>query len=63
MAKEIAQQLNADPEIIFEGQEKKHFWDVLGGKEPYFDEKVFKQSELFQIDFSCFVLSAHHTNT
>jgi len=27
MAKEIAQQLNADPEIIFEGQEKKHFWE------------------------------------
>ena len=55
MAKEIAQQLNADPEIIFEGQEKKHFWDALGGKAPYFDEKVLKQNEnvlpprLFQI--------------
>ena len=55
MAKEIALQLNADPEIIFEGQEKKHFWDALGGKQAYFDEKVLKQSEnvlpprLFQI--------------
>ena len=55
LAKEIAQQLNADPEIIFEGQEKKHFWDALGGREPYFDEKVLKQNEnifpprLFQI--------------
>ena len=55
MAKEIALQLNADPEIIFEGQEKKHFWDAIGGKQAYFDEKVLKQSEnvlpprLFQI--------------
>ena len=55
MAKEIAVQVNADPEIIFEGQEKKHFWDAIGGKQPYFDEKVLKQSEnvlpprLFQI--------------
>ena len=42
MAKEIALLINADPEIMFEGQEKKHFWDELGGKKPYFDEKLSK---------------------
>ena len=58
MAKEIAIQHNADPEIIFEGQEKKHFWAELGGKQPYFDEKISRQSEevlpprLFQITWA-----------
>ena len=58
MAKEIAIQHNADPEIMFEGQEKKHFWAELGGKKPYFNEVLSKQSEnqqpprLFQITWS-----------
>ena len=58
MAKEIALLINADPEIMFEGQEKKHFWDELGGKKPYFDEKVSKGNEevlpprLFQITWA-----------
>ena len=58
MAKEIAIQHNADPEIIFEGQEKKHFWAELGGKQPYFDEKISRQNEevlpprLFQITWA-----------
>ena len=43
---------------MFEGQEKKHFWEELGGKQDYFNEKVSKQSEddlpprLFQITWS-----------
>jgi len=58
MAKEIALLINADPEIMFEGQEKKHFWDELGGKQPYFDEKLSKGNEavlpprLFQITWA-----------
>ena len=58
MAKQIATQINADPEIIFEGQEKKHFWEELGGRQPYFDEKISKQNEdvlpprLFQITWA-----------
>jgi len=58
MAKEIASQINADPEIMFEGQEKKHFWEELGGKQPYFDEKISKSNEevlpprLFQITWT-----------
>ena len=58
MAKQIATQINADPEIIFEGQEKKHFWDELGDKQPYFDEKISKANEnvlpprLFQITWA-----------
>ena len=58
MAKEIAIQYNADPEMMFEGQEKKHFWAELGGKKPYFNELLSKQSEnvqpprLFQITWA-----------
>ena len=58
MAKEIAIQHNADPEIMSEGQEKKHFWAELGGKKPYFNEVLSKQNEnvlpprLFQITWS-----------
>jgi len=55
VAKMIACQRNPDPEFVFEGQEKKDFWAVLGGKKQYFDQKVAKQDEhvpeprLFQI--------------
>jgi len=45
MAKSIALGKSPDPEFMFEGQEKKHFWVTLGGKQPYFDEKVLKQDE------------------
>lgn len=45
MAKTIALGKSGDPEFVFEGQEKKHFWEALGGKQPYFDEKVLKQDE------------------
>jgi len=45
MAKTIALGKSGDPEFMFEGQEKKHFWKTLGGKQPYFDEKVLKQDE------------------
>jgi len=45
MAKTIALGRSGDPEFMFEGQEKKHFWEALGGKQPYFDEKVLKQDE------------------
>ena len=55
IAKSIALQRNPDPEIIFEGQERAEFWQALGGKQEYFDQKVFKQGEevgaprLFQV--------------
>jgi len=55
VAKMIATQRNPDPEFVFEGQEKKDFWALLGGKKPYFDQKVAKTDEhapeprLFQI--------------
>ena len=45
MAKLIAASKSDDPNVIFEGQEKSNFWDALGGKEAYFDEKVVRQSE------------------
>jgi len=45
MAKTIALGKSGDPEFMFEGQEKKHFWETLGGKQPYFDEKVLKEDE------------------
>merc|ERR1719244_349516 len=45
MAKTIALSKSPDPEFMFEGQEKKNFWEALGGKQPYFDEKVLKQDE------------------
>jgi len=55
VAKMIASQRNPDPEFVFEGQEKKDFWTLIGGKKPYFDQKVAKQDEnvpeprLFQV--------------
>ena len=30
-----------DTSVVFEGQEKDQFWNLLGGKGPYKDERVF----------------------
>ena len=30
-----------DTNVVFEGQEKEQFWNLLGGKGPYNDERVF----------------------
>jgi len=45
MAKSIALDKSPEPEIVFEGQEKKQFWEELGGRQPYFDQKMLKQDE------------------
>ena len=34
-----------DTNVVFEGQEKDQFWNLLGGKGPYNDERVFGKSE------------------
>ena len=34
-----------DTNVVFEGQEKEQFWNILGGKGPYHDERVFGKSE------------------
>jgi len=46
MAKELALSKHPDPLIVFEGQEKKSFWDMLGGKEDYFSEKITRPDEV-----------------
>ena len=45
MAKILALSKTDDPNIIFESQEKSDFWQALGGRETYFDEKISKQSD------------------
>ncbi|TRY61821.1 hypothetical protein TCAL_04385 [Tigriopus californicus] len=42
VAKIIAGNVNADPDLIYEGQERDTFWNLLGGKGPYLDERVLK---------------------
>jgi hypothetical protein len=55
MAKIIALSKTGDPEVIFEGQEPASFWKSLGGREPYFDQKVARseadprEPRLFQV--------------
>lgn len=55
MAKIIALAKTPDPEVIFEGQEPASFWAALGGRAPYFDQKVArseadpKEPRLFQV--------------
>jgi len=45
VAKSIASSKSPEHTFVFEGQEKKDFWTLLGGKKPYFDQKVLKQGE------------------
>lgn len=42
MAKVLAKTSDRDPEIVYEGQEKAVFWEQIGGKGPYMDERVLK---------------------
>lgn len=55
MAKIIALAKTSDPEVIFEGQEPASFWEALGGREAYFDQKVTRseadtrEPRLFQV--------------
>jgi len=46
MAKQLALIKNPDPLIVVEGQEKNSFWEILGGKEEYFSEKLAREEEI-----------------
>ena len=46
MAKQLAFTKNNDPLIVVEGQEKANFWEMLGGKEAYFSEKITRPDEV-----------------
>ena len=35
--------MHRDPTLVTEGQEKSDFWEAIGGKGPYMDERVMKQ--------------------
>lgn len=42
MAKELLQLLcDGDADIVAEGQEPPEFWDLLGGKTPYANDKRY----------------------
>lgn len=43
-AKQICKMFKKEPEMIFETQEKDHFWNLLGGKFVYSNEKVLQSS-------------------
>ena len=44
---------------MFEGQEKKSFWDELGGKQDYFTDMILREDDedvaprLFQLSRCC----------
>ena len=38
-AKQLCQAMKREPIMVFEGQEKDDFWQEIGGKEPYSNEK------------------------
>ena len=50
--REVAKQVGVeahtanDTNVVFEGQEKDQFWNILGGKGPYKDERVFGKHDL-----------------
>ena len=43
VAKKVGEEAHKtnDTSVVFEGQEKEQFWNLLGGKGPYKDERVF----------------------
>ncbi|XP_021371999.1 villin-1-like isoform X2 [Mizuhopecten yessoensis] len=45
MAKKICTRYSRKPDMVFEGQEKKDFWTLLGGQEDYPSEKRLQMSE------------------
>ena len=44
-AKRIASQSVVEPVMVFEGSEKPDFWDALGGKEAYSNEKRLQEAQ------------------
>ncbi|XP_064597998.1 advillin-like [Liolophura sinensis] len=48
MAKRVAHLSNREQTMVFEGQEKKDFWNVLGGKEDYASDKRLQEEETAQ---------------
>ncbi|XP_061189061.1 advillin-like isoform X1 [Saccostrea echinata] len=55
MAKKVTSRSPREPVMVFEGQEKDTFWNVLGGKKPYINDKRLQEVEtnhparLFQV--------------
>ncbi|KAK3611747.1 hypothetical protein CHS0354_014091 [Potamilus streckersoni] len=45
MAKRVAQISPREPVMVFEGQEKDNFWNVLGGKQEYASDKRLQEAE------------------
>ncbi|XP_067686683.1 advillin-like isoform X1 [Haliotis asinina] len=43
--KNIASRSPRTPEMVFEGQEKESFWNILGGKQPYASDKRLQDDE------------------
>ena len=48
VAKRVGEEAHTanDTNVVFEGQEKDQFWNILGGKGPYKDERVFGKHDL-----------------
>ena len=48
VAKKVGEEAHTanDTNVVFEGQEKDQFWNILGGKGPYKDERVFGKHDL-----------------
>jgi hypothetical protein len=57
-AKQICKMFKKEPEMVFETQEKDHFWNLLGGKCTYSNDKVLQnptqslKTRLFEISNS-----------
>ncbi|KAL5006142.1 hypothetical protein ScPMuIL_017300 [Solemya velum] len=45
MAKIVAAKMPRDPIMVFEGQEKENFWEVLGGQKAYASDKRLQAQE------------------
>ncbi|XP_037086795.1 LOW QUALITY PROTEIN: villin-1-like [Pollicipes pollicipes] len=45
MAKKLAGEIQAEPSVVCEGQERPEFWTLLGGLEPYANDKRLAEPE------------------
>ncbi|XP_078324668.1 advillin-like isoform X2 [Crassostrea virginica] len=45
MAKKVTSRSPREPIMVFEGQEKENFWNVLGGQKPYVNDKRLQEVE------------------
>lgn len=45
MAKKVTSRSPREPVMVFEGQEKENFWNVLGGKKEYVNDKRLQEVE------------------